>query len=402
MTHRRLAVSLLVLVLAHMLSTALRTLPAISADMIALSLGTDLERLASLTGAYYLAFALSQIPLGIALDRFGIKPVSLALLAGTAAATGLAAASSGPATFLASQIALGFATSGMLMAPMTLAAREMAPRQFGLWSGVILALGNTGMLLSGSPLAWLLQSSGWRVSFLVGGAIALVIALLVLAFVPWEPERRRTHASPASELLAALRIGLSPRLRGIMCLAFVSLAATLVIRGLWGGPWLLQEKGLSRVDAGHVLELFTLSLIVGPVLVGMAHRRLGAGRKIAFGGHLIGAIVFLAIGAGASGAPLSNLLQVGELPVAYDATLFIIAGFALSTQPILYAMTSSLVPPESAGKALAAVNLAFFVGVAVIQSMTGAVASAFSLAAVFAFVAAMLVAGALAFWVQTG
>lgn len=401
MNHTRLAASLLVLVLAHMLSTALRTLPAISADMIAHSLGTDLERLASLTGAYYFAFALSQIPLGIALDRFGIKPVSLALLVGTAVATGLAAASVGPVTFLVSQIALGVATSGMLMTPMTLAARELAPHRFGLWSGVILAVGNTGMLLSGSPLAWLLQAGGWRVSFLVGGAVVLAIALLVLVFVPGEPERRKMSASPASELLAALRVGLSPRLRGIMCLAFVSLAATLVIRGLWGGPWLMYEKGLSRVDAGHALELFTLSLIAGPVLVGMAHRRLGAGRRIAFVGHLIGAIAFLAIGAGASGGPLPDLLRTATLPVAYDVTLFVIAGFALSTQPILYAMASSLVPAESTGKALAAVNLAFFVGVAVIQSITGAVASAFSLPAVFVFVSAILVAGASAFWLQT-
>ncbi|MEH2557103.1 hypothetical protein V1286_004632 [Bradyrhizobium algeriense] len=37
------------------------------------------------------------------------------------------------------------------------------------------------------------------------------------------------------------------RLRGLIALSPVSLAASLVLRGLWGGPWLMEIKALSRI-----------------------------------------------------------------------------------------------------------------------------------------------------------
>ena len=69
-----------------------------------------------------------------------------------------------------------------------------------------------------------------------------------------------------------LRIGLSRPLRGLIAMALVSLAASLVLRGLWGGPWLMEIKALSRIEAGNALGLFTLALIAGPVLMGIFDR----------------------------------------------------------------------------------------------------------------------------------
>ena len=51
------------------------------------------------------------------------------------------------------------------MCPMTLAAKNMSPTRFGLWSGVILSIGNIGMLLSSIPLAFVVDHWGWRAGF---------------------------------------------------------------------------------------------------------------------------------------------------------------------------------------------------------------------------------------------
>ena len=97
---------------------------AIAADRIQIDLGLTAEGLSSLTGSYHIAFALGQIPVGVALDRFGVRPVSLALLAIVCAGTLIAALAGGPAGFLLAQIVLGFGCAGALIAPMTLAAKE--------------------------------------------------------------------------------------------------------------------------------------------------------------------------------------------------------------------------------------------------------------------------------------
>ena len=160
-----------------MLSTLLRTIPAISLDVMAADFGTPPQTLASLTSIYHFAFAASQIPVGAAMDRFGVRPVSLSLLSGTivgAMASGLA---TGPESFLFGQFLLGVATSGMLMCPMTLAAKQMSAARFGLWSGVILSIGNIGMLLSSSPLAFVVEHWGWRAGFWISAGFGVVVAL---------------------------------------------------------------------------------------------------------------------------------------------------------------------------------------------------------------------------------
>ena len=147
---RALVLALLALACGHMLSTLLRTIPAISLDVMAADFATTPQTLAGLTSIYHFSFAASQIPVGAAMDRFGVRPVSLSLLVGTvvgAMASGLA---TGPESFLFGQFLLGVATSGMLMCPMTLAAKQLSPARFGLWSGAILSIVQCD--LYGAPL----------------------------------------------------------------------------------------------------------------------------------------------------------------------------------------------------------------------------------------------------------
>ncbi|BAR59822.1 MFS family permease [Bradyrhizobium diazoefficiens] len=276
---RALIFALVALACGHMLSTLLRTIPAISLDLMAADFHIEPQALASLTSVYHFAFAAAQIPVGAAMDRFGVRPVSLALLAGTvfgAVASGFA---TGPESFAVGQLMLGVATSGMLMCPMTLAAKQLSAARFGLWSGAILSIGNIGMLLSSSPLAFVVDTWGWRAGFWISAAGGVVVALAVFALVPNQPAEHKDHSSPMAQMIEVLRLGLSRPLRGLIALALVSLASSLVLRGLWGGPWLMEIKGLTRVEAGNQLGAFTLAMIVGPLLIGMIDRRIGRRRQ---------------------------------------------------------------------------------------------------------------------------
>ena len=398
---RALIFALLALACGHMLSTLLRTIPGISLDVMAADFRTPPQTLASLTSIYHFAFAASQIPVGAAMDRFGVRPVSLSLLCGTiigALASGLA---TGPESFLFGQFLLGVATSGMLMCPMTLAAKQMSAARFGLWSGIILSIGNIGMLLSASPLAWVVEHFGWRAGFWISAGFGAAVALAVIVLVPRQPAEHADPSSPLSQMSEVLRIGLSRPLRGLIALALVSLAASLVLRGLWGGPWLMEIKGLNRIEAGNVLGLFTLALIAGPALMGLFDRRFGHRREVLAATHGFAAAVLAAMAAGAPHYPLSELLGVAVVPSQIDAVLFVLTGVAVSTQPLLYGMTRQLVGAQNAGKALSAVNLAFFLGTGLMQSATGVVATLFGLPAVLLFVAASLIIGAIVFLMCT-
>jgi MFS family permease len=398
---RALIFALLALACGHMLSTLLRTIPAVSLDVMAADFRTAPQTLGSLTSIYHFAFAASQIPVGAAMDRFGVRPVSLSLLAGTiigALASGLA---TGPAGFLFGQLLLGIATSGMLMCPMTLAAKQMSAARFGLWSGIILSIGNIGMLLSASPLAFVVEHYGWRAGFWISAGFGAAVALAVFLLVPKQPAEHADPSSPLSQMAEVLRIGLSRPLRGLVALALVSLAATLVLRGLWGGPWLMEIKALGRVEAGNVLGLFTLALIIGPVLMGMLDRAFGHRREVLAATHALAAVLLALTAAGAPNYPLSNLLGVSAVPASIDGALFVSMGIAISTQPLLFGMTRQMAGAQNAGKALSAINLAFFLGTALMQSATGVVATIFGLPAVLLFMAAALIVGVIVFLIYT-
>jgi len=398
---RPLMFALLALACGHMLSTLLRTIPAISLDLMAADFATPPQTLASLTSIYHFAFAASQIPVGAAMDRFGVRPVSLSLLVGTivgALASGLA---TGPESFLFGQFLLGVATSGMLMCPMTLAAKQLSAARFGLWSGVILSIGNIGMLLSSSPLAFVVEHWGWRAGFWISAGFGAVVALAVYALVPNQPAAHADRSSPLSQMASVLRIGLSRALRGLIAISLVSLAASLVLRGLWGGPWLMEVKGLSRIEAGNELGLFTIALIVGPLLIGIFDQKFGHRREVLAATHALAALLLALMAAGAPHFPISDLFGLAVMPATYDGVLLVAIGIAISAQPLVYGMTRQLVDAQNTGKALSAINLAFFLGAALMQSTTGVVAALLGLPAVLLFMAAVLIIGTTVFLLYT-
>lgn len=391
------ALPILVLCLGHVFSNAVRTIPAIAADLLTRDLGISAEALAQITGAFPLAFAAVMIPVGIALDRYGVKRVALLLLAVAGGGAVMGALATGPWSMLAAQVVLGAGCSGMLMCPITFAARALPAQRFAVWSGIILAVGNSGMLLSASPLALLIEATDWRAGFWAPAALAALAMLAVALVVPAD----RTSGVPSRGLAADVRevlaIARLPVMRGVMVIVFASLAAVLGLRGLWGGPWLMEAKGLTRIEAGHVLLACTVALTLGPALAGMVLRRFGHGPALLGGSHFAAAgLLLLVIGGGPEGV-VSRALGVPAMPPAYDLVLLVLFGLVISTQMVGFSLVRAAVPAEQAGRALSAANLSFFLGAAVLQALSGVMAAWGGVAAALATFAVALILCTLGF-----
>jgi MFS family permease len=186
-----------------------------------------------------------------------------------------------------------------------------------------------------------------------------------------------------------------------MILAFVSLATQLVLRGLWAGPWLMNIKGLPRIEAGNVLALFTVAIVVGPALSGLLDRRFGNSRSLLLLVHTLAAVLLMTLALGAPGYPLATLLGLPMLPVPVDTALLVAIGLFVAMQPLFYALVRQLVSAENIGKALSAANLSFFLGTAVMQTVTSPVAAYSGLPAVFMTMSLLLIVCVIAFAVLT-
>jgi predicted MFS family arabinose efflux permease len=392
---------ILALTLGHVFSNAVRTLPAMAADVLSRDLGLTPEALAALTGAFPAAFALAMVPVGVGLDRWGVRRTTLVLMSIGGVGCVIAALAGGPLGMLVAQCVLGVGCAGALMCPMTYAARAMDGHRFALWSGIIQAFGNCGMLLSASPLALLVESQGWRAGFWASGGLALIAFIAVVATVRPDPPVRQGQRSLWQDTREILAIARAPRLRALMVLAFASFAVVLGVRGLWGGPWLMEVKGLSRVQAGNVLLLVAMALVAGPALAGVVQRWVGRPVALLVGSHLgVAGLVFLLV-AGGPGGWLSTVLGLPVLPVTFDATIMVAFGLVISFQILVFSQVRAAVPAEQTGRALSANNIAFFGGAAVLQAISGVAAGWGGIGAALATFALALVVCSLGFlWLR--
>ncbi len=376
---------LMALAMAHVLSNAVRTLPAIAADVLTLDLGVTAEGLAALTGAFHFAFAAGQIPVGVALDRYGVKVVALSLCATVTLGAGLAAIAGGPAGFLLAQVILGLGCSGALLCPMTYAAKVLSPQKFGLWGGLIQAFGNCGMLLSASPLAFIVDGAGWRAGYWANLGLGVLVLALIIAVLPRGSQDAAPPRAIGPEARGVVRLFFARNLRNVVVLAFASFAVMIGVRGLWGGPWLMETKGFSRIEAGNILLVATFALVIGPALAGALDRRIGRRWLILAVGHLL-AVGFLAL-----------LLAGRGLPGWWDAAMMFGFGLTLSMQVLIFALVRGATAPSDVGKAMAAVNLSFFAGAAVLQAASGPVGAWGGPGAAIGFLGAAVLVGTLLF-----
>ncbi len=379
---------IVILAMGHVFSNAVRTVPALAADVLQRDLGIGAEALAQLTGVFPFAFALAMLPVGVGLDRWGVRPTSLFLLGLGVAGSVISALAPGLGMMLLGQVVLGMACSGMMMCPLTFAARNMDAPRFALWSGITQAVGNTGMILSASPLALLVEWQGWRAGYFACGALALGVAGLVALGVPAQPPAATKGPRPSltQDARKVLALAGSRTLRPFMVLAFASFAGMFGVRALWGGPWLMEVKGLTRLDAGHVLLAYTFALILGPVLAGWAAKRFG---------HRV---LLLALGHGVAALLIGALLAGDALPAWWDASMLVLFGFTLSSQIILFGLIREAVPQEQTGRALSANNIAFFGGAAVLQAVSGVAAGFGGVAAGLGTFGVALLVSTAGFW----
>ena len=155
----------------------------LSVTVISPDLARDLNLnavpLGSLSAAFFYAFAVMQLPLGLALDSIGTRAVMTVLSAvGILGAVTFALAQTAGQAFWA-RILLGIGMSGNLMGLLVLMAAWFPADRFATLLGLFVGIGSLGGLLAASPLALLTGQLGWRGSFL---AIALVNAVQTLVF----------------------------------------------------------------------------------------------------------------------------------------------------------------------------------------------------------------------------
>jgi MFS family permease len=298
-------------------------------------------------------YAALQVPVGVALDRFGSRRMILA----------------GALTMAAGQFVLALATD----VPTAIVARVLVGagdamtfisvlRVIGLWfSGGTVPLitqltgifGQLGSVVAAIPLVALLHATSWRTTFLGAAATGVLVAVLVLVALRDAPAGT---VRPAATGMTELRRGLADTWResgtriGLYTHLVTQFSGT-VFALLWGYPFLVVGEGRSPATAAGLLTLLVIvGMAVAPVL-GRLCGRWPLRRSV---------LVFTILGLTASVWTVV-LLWPGPAPLWLLLVLVIVLGTNGPGSMIGFDYARTWNPAERLGSASGVVNVGGFV-----------------------------------------
>jgi MFS family permease len=382
----------------YTMSQFLRNSVGVIAPDLAEEIQLSAGELGLLSSVYFLIFGIAQIPLGIALDRFGPKPCLLVSVVVAVAGCAMFASAHSVNGLVAGRVLLGLGTASFLMAPLALYARWFAPAQFSTITGLQLGVGTLGSLLATAPLAFSTAVVGWRATFIGIGVMTLTIGALVWVIVRDDQPQRASmqqHASLHDDFAGLWEVIRTPSIGRLFALQLTNYPSYLMVVGLWGGPYLTHVYGFDLKGRGDILFVPALAQVVGSLFWGPMDRLFGRYKPPV----LIAVVTTL--------VTLLLLAVLGNPPLPVLVVLLAALGFSTGLSSLVMAQGKALLPPHLLGRGFTLLNIGTMGGGFVVQFVSGAVINLFPapdgvypLAAyqvVFALQAAVLVAAGIVY-----
>jgi predicted MFS family arabinose efflux permease len=354
---------LLALASAFMLSQAFRTVAAIMGPPLAQELGLSKQRLGLWSATFHFSFGMMQLLFGVAIDLWGVRRTILAVFPVAVLGALVSALAPGYAVLLLGQALIGIGCAPAFLVCMVFIARHFSAERFTATSGIVMSLSGLGVLLTATPLAALIEVSSWRWSY---------AALALLGVLAWAAIflRVRETAAPAAHERQSVRQALGgllqlfklPHTAGLVAFAAVAYAGFITLRGLWLGPVLIERHGLTLLQSGNVALLVTLGNLASPALFGRIAPHGPRRARWLITCALLAATLLLSM------AVARSLWLDVALPIAYGA----ISGYGV----MQYGYVHEAYPAQMRGRALALLNMAMFLGVSLMQWVSGLAASA--------------------------
>lgn len=359
-----LVAMLLALLSAFALSQAFRTVTAMLAPSLQADFGLSGQALGAFAGLFGLSFGVAQLLMGIGVDVYGIRRTVLAAFSLAIAGALVSALAPGYGWLMAGQLLIGVGCSPAFLASTLFVARHFPAERFAFFSGVSMGVGGVGLILTGTPLAWVVQHGGWRTGYFVLAALS-ALAWLAIWRVLHEPPAAYGSRAPRERwgqaLLRMASLLTLPHTWGIVLLGMSGYAAFLSLRGLWLGPLLIGRFDFTLVQGGHVALVLSLIALFTPATFGRLDPGVRRRRRWIARAATLMAVLFALLAFSQAVVPALALIVL----------MGVLSGYGV----LQYADVRASYPVELTGRALSLFTMAMFLGVALMQWATGLVAA---------------------------
>jgi predicted MFS family arabinose efflux permease len=334
---------------------------AVLAPTLAAEFGLSAGGLGLLSSMYFFSFAVCQLPVGLAMDRFGPRKVNATLLLVAAAGGAWFAHADSAAGAMAARALIGAGVSVALMSSLTAFVLWYPADRLSTMNAVAFSAGMVGAMVVTVPLELLLRVWPWRQAFLLIVAATVAVSLLLWLWVPERTAQARGETFKQQMHELARLIGDPAFLRLAVGLG-ASQCAAVALQTLWIATWLRDVTEYTPAEVARGLLAVNAAMIVGYLVFGRAADLLQR--------RGLSELPLLCGGIAVSSLSLATIILAPGLSPMFFWCVFV----AAATAGVLgYAILSRRYPKAMAGRANTAINVFAFVGMFTGQWATGLV-----------------------------
>ncbi|WP_051342344.1 MFS transporter [Pseudonocardia spinosispora] len=371
---RVIAVSVTILFVAWIVDYVDRLVIATALPTIGTEFGLNHTQQGLLLTAFFVTYALFQIPGGMLADRIGSRKTMVIAMTAWSAFTGLSGLATSLGMLLIVRVLFGASEGIFPGAAMKATNERTTPRNRMTAGGVILSANTLGAALAPLIAAPLITAIGWRHAFFSIAVAGVAVAALLWFALPRALSSRLTRDVPVTgrglSVFAMLGKGVLWRfalIYGGYNLVFWGMAA-------WVPGYLQTERHLSLNASGLLASIPPACGVVGSVLGGLLFDRVFPHRhRLLIVPPCVVSGIFLLLMARAAST---------EMFIIYQALTMLV--YSLPSQPI-FGLPLRLLPAEVVGSASAMINMGGQISGAIAPIAMGILADEVSFTAAFLF-----------------
>jgi fucose permease len=323
----------------------LRLSPGVLFSEIQAKFNIDATSFAVMTGCYYLGYAGMQIPVGILLDKIGVR-YTVAISALICVIGNLPFIySDNWVLALIGRFLIGFGSAAGTLGAIKAVRLNFHYDSISKMIGWTVTLGLVGAINGKYINLYLINLLGWKNALLLLTIPGALIAVLILVFVKkrGSHDDDQMHDSVTTSLLAVIG---NPQVILLALFGALLVGPLEAFADVWGTPYFMNVYGLTKAQASYLSgsSIYFGMCIGSPLLAWLVDRFKCHYIMNIFCGSVMGVIF---------------LIFIYKITLSYNILFILcfIIGIMCAYQVIVFASSTDLVPPSLIGIVISFVNM---------------------------------------------
>lgn len=253
----------------YLYQSVLKVMPSLIAQDLTVDLNIAATSLGTLGGIYFLAYASLQLPIGVLLDRFGVRRLMAGSIALCAFGALLFSMASSLYSAVIARFIIGMGASGAFIGTIKLVTMWFPERLVPIFTGLTVFIGSMGSVLGNKPMAVLLRYVTWQGASRLLALIGFGLAIVCFVFLRNNPEKQNKIRNFKDLSKGFKQVIRSPQILLIAFFAFFIYLPLSVLADMWGNLFIRRAYNFSLTQASECIQMIYFGVAFGAPIFGL-------------------------------------------------------------------------------------------------------------------------------------